>query len=432
MIVNPTLSNHVRRVSISNPIDQNSSSGGPMRVNIPGGPPDVTQESEETTPRRPIAAISPFSRDNKPIDNEVVIHRDRDPRLRNQSTGSVDDTLRFPNGQAVRDGPLNPCDSYTTSGGRNQCHIAKGNICKTFEEKWENREQKMAGIGIGKYPTGDTKDQERGINNNHQRSKPGPSKSRPSDSVTFGNVAFRENRDPPKPKSLDEALSNFYETLPPLPSPPPGGSQKGRSGSLNPQGQSLPLPLPPRSDRKGSHPSMSDQPKTNQPKENQLKNDQPKNDQPKNDQPKNDQPKNDPSKNDQPKTEQSKNGQDSLNQAVRSAYNPGQQSRFRAPRPGPRFDHYQWRQNAPPPPPHYYHGPLRPYGYPPPMMRPGPYRPMRWQVTSGTQLASQMAQWQQGYRSGQGQVWYPQHGHPPVRQTGPQRPPRNPHWYNYY
>ena len=425
MIVNPTLSNHVRRVSLSNPTNSNSSSGGPMRVNIPGGLPDVAQESEETNPRRPIAAISPFSRDNKPIDNEVVIHRDRDPRLRNQSTGSADETLRFPNGQAVRDGPLNTCDSYTTSGGRNQCHIAKGNICKSFEEKWENREQKMAGIGIGKYPTGDAKDQERGINNNHLKhgqSKPGPSKSRPSESGT------------PKPKSLDEALSNFYEALPPLPSPPPGGSQEGRPGSANPQGQNLsdrllPLPLPPPRSLKGSHPSMSKQPKTNQPKVDQLKNDQPKNGQ----------PKNDPFKNDQPKTEQSKNGHDSLNHAVRSAYNSGQQPRFRGqwsgPRPCPRVGHCfkrsQWQPNAwAPPRPHFFHGPTyRPFGYlPQPMpqpMRPGPNRPVGWQG------ATQMAQWQQGY--GQGQVWYPRHGHPPVRQNRPQRPPQNSHWYdNYY
>lgn len=132
-----------------------------MRVNIPGGPHDVARESEDS--RRPVAAISPFSRDNKPIDNEVVIHRDRDPRLRNQSMGSpqrsADETLRFPNGQAVLDGPLNTCDAFSASEGRNQCHIAKGNICKSFEEKWENRESKMAGIGIGKYPEGDVKDQ---------------------------------------------------------------------------------------------------------------------------------------------------------------------------------------------------------------------------------------------------------------------------------
>ena len=415
MIVNPPLSNHVRRVSLSNPTNQNNSPGGPMRVNIPGGPPDAAQE------HKPIATIKPSFRDSNPIDNEVVIDRNRDPRLRNQSTGSADDVLRFSNGQAVRDGPLNPCDSYTTSGGRNQCHIAKGNICKSFEEKWKNREHKMAGIGIGKYETGEIKDQERGINNNHlkHRSKPGPSESRPSDSRPPESVTS-------KPKSLDEALSNFYEALPPLPSPPPGGSQKSRSGSLNPQGQTLPLPLPPPRCRKGSHPSISNQPKILQPKNDQVPNDQPKNVQLKNDQAKKVQPKIN-----QIKTDQSKNGQGPPNHPVRTGYNPGQQQpRFRAPRPGPP-GHYTWQQNAPPPPPHYYHGPPQPYGYPQPMMRPG--RPMRWQVTSGTQLANQMAQWQQGYRSGQGQVWYPRHGHPPVRQNGSQRPPQgHPHWYNYY
>ena len=166
---------------------------------------------------------------------------------------------------------------------------------------------------------------------------------------------------------------------------------------------------------------MSDQPKIHQPKKDQLKNDQLKNNQ---------------LKNDQIKTEQSKNGHDSLNQAVRSAYNPGQHPRFRGqwsgPRPCPRVGHCfqrsQWQPNAwAPPRPHFFHGPpYRPCAYlPQPMMRPGPNRPMGWQGTI------QMAQWQPGY--GQRQVWYPRHGHPPVRQNRPQRPPQNSHWYdNYY
>ena len=432
MIV-PNPSNHIRRVSLQS-TNQNDPSCGPMRVNIPGGPPDA---AEEANARKPVAAISPFMRDERP--SEVVIHRDRDPRLRNQSTGSsgqsADDILRFPNGQPVRDGPLNTCDSYSSSGGRNQCHIAKGTTCKSFVEKWENREKEMAGIGIGKYPTGDVRDQERGINNNHLDPKPGPSKSRKSKS---GKPV------PSKPKTLDEALSNFYQELPPLPSPP-GGVQKGPSGSLN-QNQPnispelLPLPLPPPRVKKELtnqisrkipdcklippqellDPSKSDQPRLDgyctfhvrretDPSITYLfKIDKTKIDQTKT----------------EPEQDQSKDRKE-LGQAQTPAYNQGQ-SRFPRPRPvGDCFKRSQWRPNTwAPPQPHYFGFPqFRPILNYQPIMRPGTNRPMGWQAQNDPRWHA---------ANGQGQAWYPRHGHPPVRQIGPQRPSQNPHWNNYY
>ena len=433
MIV-PNPSNHIRRVSLQS-TNQNDPSCGPMRVNIPGGPPDA---AEEANARKPVAAISPFMRDERP--SEVVIHRDRDPRLRNQSTGSsgqsADDILRFPNGQPVRDGPLNTCDSYSSSGGRNQCHIAKGTTCKSFVEKWENREKEMAGIGIGKYPTGDVRDQERGINNNHLNPKPGPSKSRKSKSGKPG---------PSKPKTLDEALSTFYQELPPLPSPP-GGVQKGLSGSLKSEGQltldQLPLPSPPPRakvelsnrisrkipDSKLIPPkklldtSQSDQPKKDPPKIDRSitdllkKIDQAINDEPKVDPPKINQPKKDPKE---------------LGQGHKSFYNQGQ-SRFPAPRPfGHCFKRSQWRPNAwAPPQPHYFVQQFQPMFNYQPIVRPGPNRPMGWQHPNQRPPTQNDPCWHAA--NGQGQAWYPRHGRPPVRQIGPQRPPQKPHWYNYY
>ena len=435
VIVNP--SNHVRRVSLQS-INHNDTSRGPIRVNIPGSTPDAARDPEETNPSRPVATISPFIRDETP-NNEVFINRDLDPRLRNQSAGSShtgEDVLRFPNGQPIRDGPLNTCDSYTSSGGRNQCHIAKGTTCNSFREKWENREKEMAGIGIGKYATGDVRDQDRGINNNHLDPKPGPSKPKKS----------KPGRSGP-PKSLDEALSNFYQGLPPLPSPPVG-TQKGLPESLNPQClnqlDQLPLPSPPPRVQKELTNQISRKiPEskllTLQKQPGQSKPDQTKIDKPTKDHPTTDQPKTGQWKIDQPKIDQSKKDQprnDQKGLTNRAGHNQVQ-PRLPGSRPGPRVGHCfkrsQWRPNTwAPPQPHYFVQNFQPIWNYQPIMRPGPNRPMGWQ--QGFQQ-NQRPPFQNDHGfygpNGQGPSWYPRHGHPPVRQFRPHRPPQNPHWSNH-